>query len=65
MCDVINMKTANESIIECDDMNGEVCVDKLESSTLENGLIVELIFGVGSTAAGLLIHKIGNFPIIC
>lgn len=61
MCDVINMK----STIEYDFMDGDICVDKLESSTLTNGLIVEVVFALGSTTAGLLIHKVGKFPIIC
>lgn len=67
MCDVINMKVGNMSMstAEYDDMNREVCADKLESSTLENGFILELIFAVGSAVAGLLIHKTGKFPIIC
>lgn len=65
MCDVINMKTTNASTVQHDGINGEICVEKLEASTLENGFVLELIFAIGSAIAGLLIHKTGKFPIIC
>lgn len=40
-------------------------MEKLELSTLENGLIFEIIFGLGHLMVGLLINSVGKFPIIC
>ncbi|XP_055325180.1 synaptic vesicle glycoprotein 2B-like [Sitodiplosis mosellana] len=64
MCDAINMKPVNMSAIEYDVVNDEVCIEKLELSTLENGIVLEIAFGLGHILVGLLINKVGKFPII-
>lgn len=43
----------------------QLCVSKLELSTLMNGVLMELIFAFGSVLISLLINRIGKFPIIC
>lgn len=43
----------------------QVCVTKLELETLEQGLILEIIFASGQILIALLINKIGKFPIVC
>lgn len=42
-----------------------MCIEKLELSTLENGIVLEIAFGLGHVLVGLLINKVGKFPIIC
>ncbi|XP_031626825.1 synaptic vesicle glycoprotein 2A-like isoform X2 [Contarinia nasturtii] len=58
MCDNINTKPMNSTA------QTEICVEKLDLSTIETGLSIEIIFAVGSVLAGLLINKIGKFSII-
>lgn len=43
----------------------QMCAEKLDLSTMEAGLYLELLFAMGCALSGLLINKIGKFPIIC
>lgn len=44
----------------------QACVDdKLKLETLEQGIVVEIIFAVGQIVIAFIIKRIGNFPIIC
>lgn len=43
----------------------KVCNTKLELETLEQGLILEILFAGGFVVTGILINKTGKFPILC
>ncbi|XP_031629334.1 synaptic vesicle glycoprotein 2B-like isoform X2 [Contarinia nasturtii] len=60
MCDVIHMKPLNIRTTEI----SEVCITKIELETLKNGLTLEILFAVGFAVIGLIIHKVGKFPIL-
>ncbi|XP_055325164.1 synaptic vesicle glycoprotein 2B-like [Sitodiplosis mosellana] len=62
MCDILGRKSVNISVMN--EINDEICVDKLDLSTLGIGLAIEVIFALSSALAGLLINKVGNFAII-
>ncbi|XP_031626823.1 synaptic vesicle glycoprotein 2B-like [Contarinia nasturtii] len=66
MCNAINMKSTNLSAIGQDEFNdkAQICNDKLELSTLENGIVLEIAFGLGHVMVSLLINRLGKFPII-
>ncbi|XP_055298707.1 synaptic vesicle glycoprotein 2B-like [Sitodiplosis mosellana] len=63
MCDVINMKTVNMSAIKDNEIDLEVCIDKLELSTIENGFIFELLYTVCLAISGMLLNRVGKFPV--
>lgn len=43
----------------------KVCATKLETEMLGQGLILESCYTVGFIVIGLLINRIGKFPILC
>ncbi|XP_055326017.1 synaptic vesicle glycoprotein 2B-like isoform X1 [Sitodiplosis mosellana] len=64
MCDIINMKPANMSAILLDEYDDGECITKLELATLEQGIVLEVLFAVGFMVIGLIINKVGKFPIL-
>lgn len=65
MCDIINMKPANMTAIELNEVDNGECITKLELATLEQGIILEFLYAGGFAVIGLLINKVGKFPILC
>ncbi|XP_055304610.1 synaptic vesicle glycoprotein 2B-like [Sitodiplosis mosellana] len=63
MCDIINMKPANMSAILNEHDNAK-CITKLELTTLEQGVVLEVLFASGFAVIGLIINKVGKFPIL-
>lgn len=41
------------------------CTTKLENATLGQSLMLEVLFATGFALTGLLINKVGKFPILC
>ncbi|XP_055325194.1 synaptic vesicle glycoprotein 2B-like [Sitodiplosis mosellana] len=64
MCEAIKVNTDNMIEIEYNETNSEVCIDKLDVSVMENGIIFELTFTIGLAIAGLLLGKVGKYPVI-
>ncbi|XP_031629336.1 synaptic vesicle 2-related protein-like isoform X4 [Contarinia nasturtii] len=63
MCDVINMKTANMSNNQVQ-ISERVCITKLELATLEQGIILEFLYAAAFAVIGIVINKVGKFPIL-
>lgn len=42
-----------------------MCVTKLELQTLERGIVLESLYAIGFAVVGVLIDKVGKFPILC
>ncbi|XP_031625525.1 synaptic vesicle glycoprotein 2B-like [Contarinia nasturtii] len=64
MCDIINMKSVNNTAIEIRSTQNQVCFSKLDLSTVEQGIILEIIFAFGQVMVGLLINRVGKFPLL-
>ncbi|XP_055309491.1 synaptic vesicle glycoprotein 2B-like isoform X2 [Sitodiplosis mosellana] len=64
MCDIINMKPANMSANQLNEHDDVKCITKLELATLEQGIVLEFLFALGFAVIGLIINKVGKFPIL-
>lgn len=64
MCDIINMKPTNVSAALNEHKNEE-CITKLELAMLEQGIVLEFLFAIGFAVIGLIINKVGKFPVLC
>lgn len=45
--------------------NEQGCTTKLEDATLGQSLMLELLFASGFALTGILINRVGKFPILC
>lgn len=43
----------------------KACVTKLEFETLERGIVLESLYAIGFAVIGVLIDRVGKFPILC
>lgn len=73
MCDAINLQPVNITTVNMSQIDQKVssqienpvCVEKLELETLEQGVIIEIMFAVGQIVIAALISVVGKFPIVC
>lgn len=51
--------------LECVNSYPQECITKLELETLEQGIILELLYAIGFGFISLIITRVGKFPILC
>lgn len=67
LCGILEMTHTNLTALS--DINetqiNEVCTTQLEIATFEHSIVLELLYAIGFAFIGLIINRIGKFPILC
>lgn len=71
LCGILEMTKTNLSALHQlsshneTEMAAKVCTTQLEIATFEHSIVLELLYAIGFALIGLIINRIGKFPILC
>lgn len=66
LCNMIRLTAVDLSVIDkTAAATPEQCAEKLDVTTFENALVLEILYAAGFAVIGLVIGKIGKLPILC
>lgn len=65
LCDILDETKTNMTAVLLQNETKVECTTQLEIATFEHSIVLELLYAIGFAFIGLIINRIGKFPILC